>query len=66
MTIDERIPALTDKELAQLQGNAVRLSQSGTAKQKADADRLMPLIDAELAGRRARAPAKAAAKRKKA
>jgi hypothetical protein len=57
MTIDERIPALTDKELASLQDNAVRLALSGSAKQKSESERLMPLIDAELAERKARAPA---------
>ena len=65
MSIDERIPSLTDQELANLQSNALRLADSGSAKQKADADRLMPLIQAELAERRARAPAKKAAAPKK-
>ena len=68
MTIDERIPALTDKELASLQDNAVRLALSGSTKQKSESERLMPLIDAELAERKARAPAprKAAVRKPKA
>ena len=70
MSIEDRIPTLTDKELASLQENAMRLAQSGSAKQKADCERVLPLIDAELAERKARAPApvarKTAAKKTKA
>lgn len=56
MTIDERIPELSDKELKTLQSNAVRLEQTGIAKQKLEAARLIPLIEAELASRKAKAP----------
>lgn len=68
MSIDERIPALSDKELASLKDNAMRLGESGSPKQKIESDRLMPLIVAELAERKARAPAprKAAVRKKKA
>ena len=59
MSIDERIPSLSDKELASLQENAMRLALSGSLKQKADCERVLPLIDAELAERKARAPAPA-------
>lgn len=62
MSIDERIPAMTDRELATLRDNAQRLQASGVAKQKLDAERLLPLIDTELAERKARAPAKPARK----
>ena len=62
MSIDERIPGYSDKELASLRANAERLAVSGTVMQKAEAERLMPLVDAELAGRKARAPAKVAKK----
>lgn len=62
MSIEDRIPTLTDKELASLQENAMRLAQSGSAKQKADCERVLPLIDAELAERKAKAPAPAARK----
>ena len=62
MSIEDRIPTLTDKELASLQENAMRLALSGSVKQKADCERVLPLIDAELAERKARAPAPAARK----
>jgi len=62
VSIEERIPTLTDKELASLQENAMRLALSGSVKQKADCERVLPLIDAELAERKARAPAPAARK----
>ena len=58
MSIDERIPGYSDKELATLRANAERLAVSGTVMQKAEAERLMPLVDAELAERKAKAPAK--------
>ena len=68
MSIDERIPALSDKELASLKDNAARLALSGSVRQKSESERLTPLIDAELAERKARAPAprKAAVRKKKA
>jgi hypothetical protein len=68
VSIDERIPALSDKELASLKDNAARLAQSGSVRQKSESERLTPLIDAELAERKARAPAprKAAVRKKKA
>jgi hypothetical protein len=62
VSIEDRIPSLTDKELASLQENAARLALSGSAKQKADCERVLPLIDAELAERKARAPTPAARK----
>jgi hypothetical protein len=52
MAIEDRIPALTDKELDNLHSNAVRLSANGTAAQKAEATRLMPIIDAAVEDRR--------------
>jgi hypothetical protein len=59
MAIDERIAGYSDKELATLRDNVVRLAQSGSVQQKAEAERLMPLVDAELAERKARkAPAR--------
>lgn len=56
MAIDERIAGFSDKELATLSDNMRRLAQSGTVQQKVEAERLMPLVDAELAERKARAP----------
>jgi hypothetical protein len=57
MSLDERIPAMSDKELATLRENVVRQTEIGNVPRKAEAERLMPLIDAELAERRSRAPA---------
>ena len=70
MAIDERIPGFSDKELGSFHDNVRRLAQTGSTAQRAEAERLMPLIDAELAERKAKAPVrtppvrKAAAKRK--
>jgi len=68
VSIDERIPALSDKELSSLKDNAARLGLSGSVRQKAESERLTPLIDAELAERKARAPTprKAPVRKKKA
>jgi hypothetical protein len=62
MAVDERIASYSDKELANLRENIVRLAESGSAKQKAEAERLMPLVDAERAERKSRAPEKPARK----
>ncbi|MBL8547561.1 MAG: hypothetical protein JNL81_13935 [Hyphomonadaceae bacterium] len=56
MAIDERITSFSDKELASLHDNVRRLADSGSTAQRAEAARLMPLIDAELAERKAKAP----------
>ena len=65
MDIIERLPTFTDKELANLLGNASRLETSGTAKQQTMAQELLPLIHAEVAGRKAAKPKKAKAVRAK-
>jgi hypothetical protein len=64
--MEDRIPELSDAELTNLRANAVRLEQTGTPKQQMDAANLLPLVNAELARRRAQSrPArKAPAKRK--
>ena len=68
----ERVPQLDDKALATLHANAVRLKDSGNARQRASAEDLLPVIEGELATRRekkrAEAPPKPvrAAKKKKA
>lgn len=59
MTIAEKLPSMTDKEIEALRTNAVRLSESGVAKQKLAADELLPLIAAEIADRKAKQPAPA-------
>jgi hypothetical protein len=64
MTLDQRIPTLTDPELSNLHDNAVRLARSGAPAQKTEAERLLPLIGAEVDARaRARSDALAAARR---
>lgn len=56
MTLDERIPVMSGAELEILRANAARLAKSGTPKQVLEAERVLPLIDAELSQRRANAP----------
>ena len=53
MSLVEKLPGLADAELASLYANAVRLEQSGNARQRASAAELLPAIEAELAMRRA-------------
>lgn len=62
MAIDERIAGYSDKELATLRENVERLALSGSTPQKLEAERLMPIIVAELAERKARTPPKPARK----
>jgi hypothetical protein len=52
MSLEARIPEMSEKELENLQANAERIAK-GAAKQKAEAERLLPLI-AEATGRRAK------------
>lgn len=66
MLIDSRIADLSDKELENLHGNAIRLAQSGTPSQKTEAERLLPVIGAEVEARaRRRSTAMADARQKK-
>ena len=51
--LDSRIPEFSDKELENLHGNAKRLAQSGTPAQRAEAERLLPLIGVEVEKRAA-------------
>lgn len=62
MAIEDRIPDFSDKDLATLLANARRLAEDGEGRRRDDAARLVPLIEAELDGRRARAPAPPARK----
>jgi len=64
VTIEERIPEMTDKELENLRVNAERLAQSGASKQQVEAARLLPIIAAAVEERRA-ANAVALVERKK-
>lgn len=64
MEMDQRIPDLSDHELETLHANAIRLAQSGTPKQKQQADSLLPLLGEAVEQRRvARAEAALAKKR---
>ena len=47
----DRVPAMDDKALATLHANAMRLKDIGTTRQRASAEGLLPVIDAELAAR---------------
>jgi hypothetical protein len=57
MDMATKLPSLTDQQLSTMLGNAERLGHAGTNKQKGEAARMMPLIQAELDERKARAPA---------
>ena len=64
--LHDRVPGMTDDALGTLHANAVRLAQSGNERQRASADALMPAIEAELAGRRAKALADAPVRKRRA
>ncbi len=64
MTIEERIPDLTDKELENLRDNAERLSTAGKAAQQAEATRLLPIIAAAMETRRVARTAELADKKR--
>jgi|GEM_PF-3164446 len=62
--IDQRIPDLSDKELERLHANAIRLKDSGSAKQREQAESLLPLLGVALEERRvARTAAQAETRR---
>jgi hypothetical protein len=61
MPIADKIPGFADSELKTLHENARRLEQEGSPAQRRTAAELLPVIDAELATRKA---AKAAARKK--
>lgn len=63
MTIDDRIPAMSDKELDNLQANALRLLHTGKPAQKVEAERLIPIVGAEIDRRRQEKDAAAEAKK---
>lgn len=66
MTMADRIPAMSDADLASLHANAQRLETSAAnpVQQKA-ASEMLPIITAELAEREARKPPKPAPKARK-
>lgn len=57
MSIDDAIPAMSDKDLDALHANAQRLIASGDGRRQIEAARVLPLIEGELDKRRANAPA---------
>jgi hypothetical protein len=64
MDMATQLPSLTEKQLSTMLGNAERLGLAGNKKQKGEAARLMPLIQAEIDDRKARAPVKVKAVRR--
>lgn len=64
MAVADMIPSMSDKELDTLRDNALRWSQTGAPKQRAAADELLPLIEAERATRLAAKPPPAPRTRK--
>lgn len=64
MTIEDRIPEMTDKELDNLHANATRLSTAAASKQQAEAVRLLPIIEAAMVTRKAENSVAAAEKKK--
>jgi hypothetical protein len=65
VAIEEKFPTMSDADLASLQANVERLLTTGAAPQMREAERLTPLIVAEIAARRANAPAPKSGARKK-
>jgi hypothetical protein len=53
MTLAERIPNLTDAELASLHVNALRLS-AGSGRRNREAADLLPALEAEVSARKLR------------
>jgi hypothetical protein len=64
MSIADRLPELADEQLVNLRANTMRLSTAGNDRQKAEAETLLPAVDAEIADRKAKAPAPVKAVRK--
>lgn len=52
MSLLDRIPSLSDDEVANLLANARRLSETGDEKKQAAAAELLPALEAEYASRR--------------
>ncbi len=63
ISIVERIPAMSDQELANLRDNAERLAASGTPKQIAATGAVLTTVAAEIAMRKERHKAALAAGR---
>ncbi len=52
MSLEARIPEMTEKELENLQFNAERLVKAGAPKQQAEAERLLPIIAEAMAAKK--------------
>lgn len=63
MSLEARIPEMTEKELENLQDNALRLSKGAASKQQAEAERLLPIIAEALVERRKTKAAETAEKK---
>jgi len=63
MSLEARIPEMSEKELENLQANAERLIKSGSAKQQAEAERLLPMIADAMAARKVTRTAELAEKK---
>lgn len=59
----DKLPAMSDTDLANLFANATRLNSTGTTKQRSAASELLPALEAETAARvQAKVDAQAARK----
>jgi hypothetical protein len=63
MSLLDRIPTLSDEEVANLLANARRLAEQGDDKQQAAAAELLPALEGESNGRREARMERAKAKR---
>jgi hypothetical protein len=62
-TLLEKLPTMSDADLANLLTNAIRLTESGTKRQQDEASQLLPALTDEVEGRSARAKEEASAKK---
>jgi len=63
VSIEDRIPQLTDKELENLHDNAERISKGAASKQQTEAARLLPIIANALVERKKTRATEAAEKK---
>jgi hypothetical protein len=64
MTLNDRIPDMSDPDLTSLHANAQRLETAGSAAQQKAAAEILPVITAELERREAAKPPKPAPKKR--
>jgi len=62
--LTDRVAAMSDSALDTLHGNAARLLQTGSERQRSSAEALLPVIEAELTARHAKAVAGSARSRR--